>query len=452
MPKVQVSTKTPTAKTEEGTKKNRVVIYARVSTNKEEQRTSLEFQKQQVKSIEEKGGEVVHIYIDEGVSGRSVKNRKQFQQMLKEAYEDKFDWVYTKNISRFARNLSDMANATRELEQLGKYVYFSEENYSTDNKANKIVLDLLSSIAEQESRNTSEHIRSVIRSKYENGEIVIKSKNPLGYDFVSVKDTETGKTVLSYKPNKEAPIVKDIFQLCIEGYGGQRIANKIYEQYGKEIAKNSIEYILENPVYKGTLVLNRHGKGEELYTIEGNHKPIVSADLWELAQLSRKERKEKNKKFTPNGEHAEWSQKVKCAHCGNYYYVRKLKYGGVYLACSANENRGQWKEHCPNNHLVRADGVEEELKRVYKVLVFDGQTNSSHYTENELEALKKMTDLTANDIEEGLFSYDEYKETQTLSLTLSMGITVSLTTKMGNALFRNANIEIQTGKGAMDKA
>lgn len=442
MRKVQVRTKTPSTDKPEGTaKKNRVAIYARVSTNKEEQESSMEFQRQQVTKIENEGGIVTRIYADEGVSGRSLKKRKEFQRMLEDAYKGEFDWVYTKNISRFARNLADMSNATRELENLGIYVYFSEEDYRTDNTANKIVLDLLSSIAEQESRNTSSHVRSVVKEKYKKGQIAILSRSPLGYDFSIKKDPETGERVWSYEPNKDSQLVKEIFRICIEGHGSSYIASEIYKLYGKKLPKQSIDYVLSNPVYKGTLELNRNGQDEELYVVENNHKAIISSDLWELAQLSRKERQEANSKCAPKGIHANWRNKIVCRHCGGYYWGRKP----TYLACGNSENKNAWDKTCTNNHLIRTDGVLNELNsRVLKILHLDAQTYKEHYTDEEWNALKKVTEITAQDITKGWFEANE--DYQILSLTLSMGVEVELKTTVGNAQFTNSEIAIRTEK------
>lgn len=458
MPKVQVVGKTQNETTDKrGDQKDRVAIYARVSTDKEEQRSSLEFQRNQKDYVEKKYDcEVVEVYVDEGVSGTSAKKRKQFLQLIEDCKAGNIDWVFTKNVSRFARNLRDLVDYISDLEKVGVYVVFEEENMRTCDETAKLVIHILGTIAEQESKNTSAHVKTVIRQKHSKGHIAVKSKAPLGYDFVKGKDPETGEVIWSYKKNKQAPIVEDIFRLCIEGHGTAYTSNEIYKKYNRKLPKRSIEYILTNVVYKGDLLLGKTYKDEsgkrsfnkadesgeyekEAFYVSGNHDPIVSAETFELAQKAMQERKDRNGKFIPNGEDTGWSQKIVCEHCGSYLWTRKHKY----LQCSNVENKSEWDNKCTNTRIIRIDGLEQQLKLATEMLLFDAKTyKTEHYTLEQINALKQLENIVPEDIQSGSFTSDEYS--QTLTVSLSMGVDLKLTTDAGNAMFTGCDIAIDT--------
>ncbi len=310
----------------------KVAIYTRVSTDKEEQETSLEFQRSLKEKIEQNPSTVVvGIYEDKGFSGRS-DDRPQFRKLRADAKNKKFDWVVAKNISRFTRNLKDFSVYTKEFLTNGVYVHFIEEGLSTNDPSTELVLHILSCIAQQESTNTGRHIQTVIQAKHKKGQIAIKSKAPLGYDFIKVPDYEnggekwsykknkdcvivqdifqwciegyglrriskkieekynrkvptTGGEKWSYKKNKDCVIVQDIFQWCIEGYGLRRISKKIEEKYNRKVPTTSLDYILKNRVYAGDLILGKSyvvqgTDGKVRHTIDFDKPEEYDGEAW----------------------------------------------------------------------------------------------------------------------------------------------------------------------------
>ena len=139
--------------------KERVCAYARVSTDSEEQETSYENQVKYFKEyIQRKPGwEYVGIYADEGLSGKNTK-RPQFIQMLKDCEKGKIDKIITKSVSRFARNTLDCIQTIRKLKEKGIGVYFEKENLDTMQASSEVVLSLMASLAEEESRSISNNL------------------------------------------------------------------------------------------------------------------------------------------------------------------------------------------------------------------------------------------------------------------------------------------------------
>ena len=139
----------------------RVAAYARVSTEFEDQQNSFAAQVMHYTNYIKKhdGWEFVRVYADEGKSGRQVKYREGFQEMLKDGLDGKFDFLITKSVSRFARNTVDSLNAIRKLKEAGVEVYFEKENIRTFDSRGELMLSLMSSLAQEESRSISQNVQ-----------------------------------------------------------------------------------------------------------------------------------------------------------------------------------------------------------------------------------------------------------------------------------------------------
>lgn len=148
----------------------RVVAYCRVSTDSEDQNNSLQNQKSYFeRNINSNDNwNLIKVYADEGITGTSTKKRKQFNQMIKDAENGKFDIILTKEVSRFARNTVDALKYTRKLKSMGIEVYFLLDNISTADKDGELRLTIMSSLAQEEARKISE--RCTWRSQKEYGE------------------------------------------------------------------------------------------------------------------------------------------------------------------------------------------------------------------------------------------------------------------------------------------
>ena len=279
-------------------KAKRVAAYCRVSTDEEAQATSFDLQ---VKHYTEYIGAhedwvLAGIYADEGISGTQLKHRDQFNKMIEECEAGNIDMIITKSISRFARNTVDCLTVIRKLKGLKEPVeiYFEKERlYSLDDKTD-MVLSLMASIAQEESRSISANIRWAIRNRMKNGTQKILTNALLGYDT-----DEDGNMVII---EQEAEIIKTIYKSFISGVHPSLIAIRLNALglttvYGNEWTSSSVRNILRNEKYCGDVLMQKtitvdylshqskinEGEAEQYY-IADHHDPIVSREVWDKAQ------------------------------------------------------------------------------------------------------------------------------------------------------------------------
>ena len=200
------------------TRKRRVAAYARVSTNDEEQANSYEAQvSHYTRHIQENPEwEFVSVYADKGITGTSTKKREQFNDMVQDALAGKINLIITKSVSRFARNTVDTLTTIRLLKEHGVEVYFEEQNiYSLDSKG-ELLLTIMSSLAQEESRNISENVTWGMRKRFADGKVALPYKQFLGY--------KKGADGIPEIVPEEAAIVKLIYRLFMEGKSPAYIA------------------------------------------------------------------------------------------------------------------------------------------------------------------------------------------------------------------------------------
>lgn len=201
---------------------------ARVSTDSLKQGESFENQMTTYEALIKSNPEYefAGVYADQGLSGTS-ENRPEFQRMLADCRAGKIDLIITKSISRFARNTTIVLDYTRELKQLGIGVYFEENNINTLSAEGELMMTVLASFAQEESRSISENNKWSIGKRFERGEGMINTTRFMGYD----KD-ETGALVIN---KKEAKIVRRIFEMYLAGEGCHRIAKILNDEGIKTI-------------------------------------------------------------------------------------------------------------------------------------------------------------------------------------------------------------------------
>jgi site-specific DNA recombinase len=276
----------------------RVAAYCRVSTDQEAQSSSYELQ---VKHYTEYIGAhenwvLAGIYADEGITGTQLKHREQFLKMIEDCEAGKIDMIITKSISRFARNTVDCLTIIRKLKALKEPVeiYFEKERlYSLDEKTD-MVLSLMASIAQEESRSISANIRWAIKNRMKNGTQKIPTSGLLGYDT-----DEDGNMVIVAQ---EAEVVRTIYKSFVQGVHPSLIAIRLNALelktvYGNDWSGNSVRNILRNEKYCGDVLMqktitvdylshiSKPNEGEaEQYYIADHHDAIVSRELWDKAQ------------------------------------------------------------------------------------------------------------------------------------------------------------------------
>ena len=276
----------------------RVAAYCRVSTDEEAQSTSFDLQ---VKHYTEYIGAqenwvLAGIYADEGISGTQVKHREQFQKMIEDCEAGQIDMIITKSISRFARNTVDCLTTIRKLKGLKNPVeiYFEKERLSSLDEKTDMILNLMASIAQEESRSISANIRWAIKNRMKNGTQKIPTSGLLGYDT-----DEDGNMVIVAQ---EAEIVRTIYKSFVQGVHPGLIAVRLNALnlktvYGNEWSSSSVRKILRNEKYCGDVLMQKtitvdylshtskinEGEAEQYY-IADHHDPIVSREIWDRAQ------------------------------------------------------------------------------------------------------------------------------------------------------------------------
>jgi len=252
----------------------RVVYYARVSTEKDEQINSLRNQTKYYEDYIRSNPNWTYIggYIDEGISGTSTKKRESFLRMISDAQNDKFDYIITKEISRFSRNTLDSIRYTRELLSNGVGVFFQNDNINTLSGDAELRLTIMASIAQDEVRKLSERVRFGFKRAQENG-VVLGQNNIYGYT------KSGGKLTLN---DSEAKIIQRIFEMYAEGKSGlRRIAidlenDGIFAPSGKMFSYGTLYNIIRNPKYKGYYA----GKKYTSVDYRENRKIKLKSDEW----------------------------------------------------------------------------------------------------------------------------------------------------------------------------
>ena len=316
-------------------RERKVAIYGRVSTEHEAQLSALENQLQwyddQVKY--HPNWSVCERYIDEGITGTQAKKRPAFLRMIEDARKGKFDLIVTREVCRFARNVVDTLVVTRELKGIGVEVFFIDDNIWTMDGDGELRLSLMATLAQEESRKTSERVKAGQKISRDNG-VLYGNGNILGYDRVG--DT--------YIINEEqAETVRIIFDLYLQGYGSMRIAKMLTEQKRKTasgIVKWNVSNIMraiKNATYTGTKCYNKSRSNNFLEQkrinnldmstyeyVEGDFPAIVSQEIWDKAQKIRESRVKPSLVSTTKTTHSKrdskdiWVNKLRCS-CGSSF-------------------------------------------------------------------------------------------------------------------------------------
>lgn len=341
--------------------KRKVAIYARVSTEHEAQINALENQIQYYNNILEQHHEweLVGRYVDEGITGTSVKKRKNFLRMMEDAKNGMFSLILTREVSRFARNTVDTLQETRKLKSYGVEVYFTEDNIRTsDDTDGELRLTLMATLAQNESKKTSVRVKAGQKISFENG-VLYGNGNILGYDRVGRE--------LVVNP-EQAETVKMIFNMYHDGMGCKQIAYEL-EKRGRVTSTGlthwqpgTISHLLRNSFYCGKIVyrkqyvpdyleqkkINNYDEVDKI-EITGKHEPIISEELFNDCQrrLDAKTVNRLRGKHAINPPKSAYARILKC-QCGSNFERRKwhkykdgrIRYG---FECYKQKNHGSYR-------------------------------------------------------------------------------------------------------------
>lgn len=317
----------------------RVVIYARVSTDHLEQKNSLNNQLEYFKDYIEKNHNWIYItsYIDEGITGTNDTKREQFMKMISDSKSDKFDLIITKEISRFSRNTLDSIKYTRELLNNGVAVFFVNDNINTVLPDSELRLTIMASLAQDEVRRLSERVRFGMNRAIEK-KVILGNNLLYGYK----KDKESKKLVIV---EEEARVLESIYRkyaidkLSISKIVKELNSKNIKTSMGNKFSISTVSRMIANPKYKGyycgrkTRVVDYMTKKVKYLTEDewylckdiDSIPPIVTEQLWLLANNRLSKRKKQYKKTTNNKELYLYSNKIYCSNDKNLFYRRYFK-------------------------------------------------------------------------------------------------------------------------------
>ena len=368
-----------TAKPVDSKKKRRVAGYARVSTDHEDQQTSYEAQvdyyTNYIKGRDD--WEFAGLYSDEGISATNTKHRDGFNQMIADALSGKIDLIITKSVSRFARNTVDSLSTIRKLKEHNIECYFEKENIWTFDSKGELLLTIMSSLAQEESRSISENVTWGHRKRFADGKVSFAYSRFLGY--------EKGPDGTIVVVPEQAKTVKLIYKLFLDGMTMHTIAGELTKRSiktpgGKDKWNQStVRSILTNEKYKGDALLQKSytvdfltkktktNEGEvPQYYVENNHEAIIDPQIFELVQAEIAKRNKGKERYSGV---SIFSTKVQCAECGGWYgskvWHSNDKYRRIIYQCN---NKFRNKTGCSTPHLTEYEIKEYFIKALNRLI------------------------------------------------------------------------------------
>jgi DNA invertase Pin-like site-specific DNA recombinase len=388
-------------------RKKRVAAYARVSTDMEEQLNSYEaqvdFYTGHIKANAE--WDFVEVYTDEGISATSTKKRDGFNRMIQDALDGKIDLILTKSVSRFARNTVDSLTTVRQLKEKGVEVYFEKENIYTLDSKGELLITIMSSLAQEESRSISENVTWGQRKRMADGKVSLPYGQFLGY--------EKGEDGLPKIVESEAETVRLIYKMYLNGKTVTAItkhltASGILTPSGKERwCVSTVLSILQNEKYKGDALLQKKftvdfltkvtkvNEGEvPQYYVENSHPAIIAPEVFDLVQEEIKRNRETG--ASRSGAHC-FSGKVVCGECGGFYgskvWQSTNKYRRTVWQCN-NKYKKKGVVGCHTPHLN-----EDTLRWAFTEAWGRILTDKERYIEEYDEIIRALMDTASLDKE-----------------------------------------------------
>ena len=357
--------------------KKRVAAYARVSTDTEEQLSSYEAQvdhyTRHIQANDE--WEFVKVYTDEGISATSTAKRDGFKEMVQDALDGKIDLIITKSVSRFARNTVDSLTTVRQLKEKGVEVYFEKENIYTLDSKGELLITIMSSLAQEESRSISENVTWGQRKRMQDGKVTLPYKRFLGY--------EKGEDGLPKIVESEAVTVRMIYRLFLEGktpsWIAKHLTSGILTPARKTIWQSTtVLSILQNEKYKGDAILQKTfcvdfltkkmkvNEGEvPQYYVENSHPSIIMPETFDMVQHELSKRKGYRGYKASD---SPFSGKVICGECGGVYGSKVWHSTSKYRRTIWQCNHKYKGEKCNTPHLYET-ALQKAFVEVFNQLI-----------------------------------------------------------------------------------
>ncbi|MFR5632701.1 MAG: recombinase family protein [Monoglobales bacterium] len=388
----------------------RVAAYCRVSTLMEQQESSYEAQvgyyTEKIKS--NPNWKLAGIYADDGKSATSTRKRADFQTMIDDCMAGKIDMVITKSISRFARNTVDSLTHIRKLKEKNIAVYFEKEGINTLEGSGELLITILSSQAQEESRNISENCRWGIVRRFEDGKVIVNHSKFMGY----TKDKDGNLIIVP----EEAEVVRRIFRLFLEGNSSYRI-KQILEADGIRTATGNtvwqatvIDKMLVNEKYMGDALLQKTYTVDFLtkkkimnkgivpqYYVEDDHEPIIPKELFHRVQeekarrasIYRADTKKKNAEI--KGKYSSkyvLSDIMVCAECGQPYRRQVWsKYGAKRAVWRCDNRLKHGSKRCKHSPTLKEEILHEAIMTAVNSVVEDQGEFVQAFRENVIRII-----------------------------------------------------------------
>ena len=423
-------------------KKLRVAAYCRVSTLLEEQEGSYETQ---VRYYEDKISKCPHwicagIFADDGKSATGTAKRDDFNSLIKACMNDKIDLVLTKSVSRFARNTVDALQNIRKLKDKNIPIIFEKEGINTMESGGELLITILSSQAQEESRNISENTRWGITRKFESGKVKVNFSRFMGY----TKDKNGNLIIVP----EEAKIVQRIFREYLDGSSLGQIARSlekdcILTKTGKNHWNvSTIQRMLSQEKYMGDALLQKTYTTDFLtkhkvkndgflrqYYIENDHEPIISKEIFMAVQTEKKRRATLNKSAVAkkaNNDNTEVKSKYSskyvlsdimlCADCGHKYRRQVWsKYGekSAVWRCEDRLKLGK-KSSCIHSPTLKEYDLHKAIMKAINEVIENKENFISTFRTNMLEVIDNYNaEITNSEIDKQI----ETLEKEMLSFT-----------------------------------
>lgn len=397
--------------------KKKCYLYTRVSTAAQIEGYSLEAQTERLREyVAYRGLEVAGEYCDAGRSGKSIKGRPAFQQMLDDIVSEKdgISFVLVFKLSRFGRNAADVLKSMQLLTDYGVDLVCVEDAIDSSTQGGRLTMAILSAVAEIEKENITVQFLSGKMQKLGEGGW---PGGPIPYGYRNINK----KLVIELG---EAEIVKLIYNLYgQDGMMVNSVVNYLNGHGYKKTVRNEqrpftfdmVKTILDNPVYCGKILYNRrtndkagNRKKKDMIAVDGNHEPLVTPKQWDLVRMKREKHKGRSKKAEDPERISLLSGLVKCPKCGSGMIAKKNKsinhnHGGYYKTLyyyGCNNNRKCNGRVCDFNHTYNQEKVDGAVFEIVsgltmipvfreRVLHHLGNTDVKDRLEAELKKLRK---------------------------------------------------------------
>lgn len=402
------------AKIQSITRQLRVAAYCRVSTDKEEQLTSYESQKNYYTQLimQNKEWHMAGIMADEGLTGTSAKKRPEFLKLIRMCRRKQVDIILTKSISRFARNTVDCLKYVRELKALGIAVIFEKENLNTLKMESELLITMLGGFAQAESESISANVSWGKRNSLKNGNVNFPYSRMYGY-----RKGEDGEPEIILE---QAEVVQRIYQQYLDGMSIGKIIKMLDEDAIAATSKTGewspgkIEYLLKNEKYCGDClgqktfisdpiskkIIRNDGQLPKVL-VKNNHAAIISHELFDAVQAERARRSGKRKisDKTSKTEQSKYCSKYAlselliCGDCGTpYKRVTWSKRGNKKIVWRCISRIDYGTKYCHSSPTIEENRLHDAIVRCIQSLSIDSGHKVDIIRQNVLDVMNQTSD------------------------------------------------------------